>query len=253
MAPAAHVFGFQMVGYRRTWWSSVFSSFLMPVIFLAGIGLGVGSFVNRSGQLGIDYLSYLAPGVLASTALTVAIGESTYRIYAQFEWERTYHAMIATPLRIVDVLTGQLAFVMFRSLVAASVFLVVMTGFGTVHSVWALAVLPAAAVLALACAAPTFAFTATRHSESGFAVLQRFIVVPVQLFSGVFFPVSQLPAVIRPLAYVSPLWHGVELCRAFTLGTVGAGAALGHLAYLLVWCVAGFVLALLAFRRRLIV
>ena len=252
-ALAAHVFSYHLVGYRRTWWSSVFSSFLLPVIFLAGIGLGVGGYVDRGHQLAVPYLSFLAPGVLASTALSVAIGESTYRVYSQFEWDRTYQAMLATPLRVVDVLAGQLTFVVFRGLVASAVFLVVMAAFGTVRSAWALLVLPTALVLTLACAAPTFAYTATRRSDAGFAVLFRFVVVPIQLFSGVYFPITQLPALLRPLAYLSPLWHGVELTRSFTLGVISWPAVLVHLAYLLVWCVVGARLAHWAFRRRLIV
>src|SRR3954454_3782624 len=100
--PASHVFGHHLVGYRRTWWGTVFSSFLLPVIYLAGIGLGVGGFVDRGHRLtlaggAVDYLGFLAPGVLASTALAIAIGESTYRVYSQFEWDRTYEAMLATP------------------------------------------------------------------------------------------------------------------------------------------------------------
>ncbi len=250
--PAGHVLAYHLIGYRRTWWGTVFSSFLLPVIFLTGIGLGVGGYVDRGHQLGVDYLSYLAPGVLASTVLGVAVGESTYRVYAQFAWDRTYYAMLATPLRVVDVLTGQLMFVVFRVLVAVSVFLAVMAGFSTVHSWWAVAVLPVSGLLALACAAPTFAFTATQHSDHGFSVLQRFVVIPFQLFSGVFFPVAQLPPVARPLAYVSPLWHGVELCRGMTLGTLRTWPVLGHLAYLALWAVLGFVLAHRTFRRRLV-
>lgn len=251
--PAVHVFGYHMVGYRRTWRGSVFSSFLLPVIYLAGIGVAVGGYINGAGRLGVDYLSYLAPGVLASTALAIAVSESTYRVYSQFEWDRTYQAMLATPLRVVDLLAGQLAFVVVRALVAVVVFLAVMAAFGTVHSFWALAVVPVGALLALACAAPVFAFTATQHTDSGFSVLQRLVVIPIQLFSGVFFPVDQLPAAARPLAWISPLWHGVEVCRGFTLGAVSGWADLGHLAYLAVWVVAGFLLAVRTFRRRLIV
>ncbi|GAA4209527.1 ABC transporter permease [Actinocatenispora rupis] len=250
---AAHVLAYHLVGYRRTWRATVFSSFLLPVIYLAGIGLGVGGYVDRGHHLGVAYLSFLAPGVLATTALTIGVEESTYRVFSQFEWDRTYEAMLATPLRVVDLLLGQLAFVVFRALVAVVVFLAVMAAFGTVHSPWAVAVVPVGGLIALACAAPTFAFTATQSSAQGFSVLQRFAVIPVQLFSGVFFPVSQLPAPVRPLAYLSPLWHGVELCRGLTLGTLHPWPALGHLAYLAVWAGVGFALAARTFRRRLVV
>lgn len=252
MDGALHIFGWHLTGYRRVWRSSVFSSFLLPVIFLAGIGLGVGTFVNRSHQLGVDYLSYLAPGVLASTVLGVAMGESTYTVYAHFEWTRVYHAVLATPVRIVELVAGQLLFVVFRCLLAVVIFLAVMAAFGTIHSPWAVAVLPTTVLLTLACATPMFAFTARQHSETSFSVLHRFAIVPAQLFGGVFFPVSQLPAVVRPVAYLSPLWHGVELCRGFSLGTPSPLSTLGHAGYLAGWAVLGFLLACRTFRRRLI-
>jgi lipooligosaccharide transport system permease protein len=250
--PAAHVFGYHLVGYRRTWWGSVFSSFLLPVIFLAGIGVGVGGYVNRGHHLGMDYVSYLAPGLLASTALTIAMGESTYRVYSQFEWDRTYQAMLATPLRVADLIAGQLAFVVFRALIAVTVFLAVMVAFGAVHSPWAPAVLPVAGLLALSCAAPTFAFTAAQRSDRSFVLLQRLVIVPVQLFSGVFFPVAQLPAILRPLAYLSPLWHAAQVCRGLTAGGAALWPDVGHLAYLAAAAALGFGLACRLFARRLV-
>jgi lipooligosaccharide transport system permease protein len=250
--PATSVLGYHLVGYRRTWRSSVFSTFLMPLIFLSAIGLGVGGYVNGSGRLGVDYLSYLAPGVLASTALNVAVGESTFRIYAQLEWDRMYEAMLATPLTVVDLLLGQFAYIGFRLLVSVVVFLGAMLAFGTVHSPLGVLVVPVALLLGLACATPTVAFTGTQHSDSGFGIYYRFAVVPVSLFSGVFFPISQLPAAVRPLAWLSPLWHGVELTRGLTLGHLSLLPALGHAAYLLLWLGGGFLLAWRVFSRRLV-
>ena len=250
---ALHVFAYHLVGYRRTWWGTAFSSFLLPLIYLAGIGLGVGGYVDRGHQLDVSYLSFLAPGVLAATGLTIAIDESMYRVYSQFAWDRTYESMLATPLRVIDLLLGQLGFVVFRALVAVAVFLLVMSAFGTVHSGWAVGVLPTAMLLALACAAPTFAFTATQHTDSGFAVLSRFVVIPVQLFSGVFLPIAQLPAAVQVLAWLSPLWHGVAVCRSLTLGTPQPWPTVGHLGYLALWAAVGLWLAHRSFRRRLVV
>jgi lipooligosaccharide transport system permease protein len=250
--PATSVLGYHLVGYRRTWRSSVFSTFLMPLIFLSAIGLGVGGYVNGSGRLGVDYLSYLAPGVLASTALNVAVGESTFRIYAQLEWDRMYEAMLATPLTVFDLLVGQFAYIAFRLLISVVVFLGAMLAFGTLHSPLAPLVIPVALLLGLASATPTVAFTGTQHSDSGFGLYFRLAVVPVSLFSGVFVPVAQLPAVIRPLAWLSPLWHGVELCRGLTLGHLSLWPSLGHAAYLLLWLLGGFLLSYRIFSRRLV-
>jgi lipooligosaccharide transport system permease protein len=131
------------------------------------------------------------------------------------------------------------------------VFLGAMVVFGALHSPLALLTVPVALLLGLACSTPTVAFTGTQHSDSGFGIYYRCAVVPVSLFSGVFFPISQLPPVIRPLAWLSPLWHGVELCRGLTLGTLSWWPSLGHAAYLLLWTVGGFLLSWRIFGRRL--
>jgi lipooligosaccharide transport system permease protein len=127
----------------------------------------------------------------------------------------------------------------------------VMLAFGTVHSVWALAALPACVLLGLSVTAPTFAYAASISNDGMFAVLLRFAVIPMTLFAGVFFPVDSLPVVVRWLAYASPLWHGVELGRASTLGIDTALGWATHAGYLVAWCVLGCWLALFRFNRKL--
>jgi lipooligosaccharide transport system permease protein len=138
-----------------------------------------------------------------------------------------------------------------RVALACAGFLVVMLLFGTVHSIWALAALPACVLLGLAVTAPVFAFAASISSDGMFAVLLRFGVIPMTLFAGVFFPVESLPLVPQWLAYASPLWHGVELGRASTLGIATAWGWAVHAGYLTVWCVAGWWLALRRFERKM--
>ncbi len=139
-----------------------------------------------------------------------------------------------------------------RVLTTSAVYLAVMAAFGAVASPWAIAALPAALLTGMAFAAPIAAFAATRTNDSAFAALNRFVIVPMFLFSGTFFPVTQLPAVLRPVAYATPLWHGVELCRGLVLGTATLGGAVVHVAYLAAWVLAGYLLAVAAFRRRLV-
>jgi lipooligosaccharide transport system permease protein len=189
--------------------------------------------------------------VLASTALQVAVGESTWPVFAAFTWTRVYHAMRATPLTAGDIMRGHLAYVVFRVTIAAVGFLVVLALFGAVHSAWAVAALPVAMLVGLACAAPVFAYAATVGNDGMFAVLFRFAVVPMSLFAGVFFPVDGMPLVARLLAYVSPLWHGVELCRAATLGTATAWGVPAHLGVLLAWAAAGYALARMRYAKKL--
>lgn len=254
MSAALSVLEYDLVGYRRVWRGSVLSSFLMPVLFVVGFGFGVGRFVDATGRLhGVSYLAFIAPGMLASTAVQVAFGESAWPIMSKFQWNRTYHALVAAPLRIVDIIAGDLAYLALRLISTSAVFLAVISAFGAVHSAWAFATPLVSALLGLAIATPLFAYTATITSDSAFALIQRVLVIPMSLFAGVFFPLSQLPAAVRWLAYVSPLWHGVELCRAATLPgyAIGPLAVVGHLAYLLLWAGGGLALAMRTFRRRL--
>lgn len=252
--PTLAVLESDLVGYRRTWRGSVLSSFVLPVMFVLGFGLGVGEFVDAAGRLGtVSYLDWIVPGMIASTALQVAFGESSWPVMARFIWLRTYHAMAATPLRIVDLVAGDLLFVLLRILLTTAVFLGVTAAFGAVHSWWALAVVPVCGLLGLATAAPVFAFAARLDNDSYFPLLQRFVVIPMSLFAGVFFPVAMMRFELRLLAYVSPLWHAVEVCRAATFGVSELLPVVGHLAYLALWAGVGFWLALRVFRRRLTV
>ncbi|MBP2703892.1 ABC transporter permease [Microbispora sp. RL4-1S] len=235
--------------YRRLWHASVLSSFVLPVLFLLSIGVGVGAYVGS--VQGVGYLSWIVPGVLASTAFQIALGESTYSVLGDFKWVRSYHGMRATPVRPVDMVLGHQLYLIFRVEAAVAAFLVVVLFFGGLQSPWALATPLVCALLTVATSAPVVAFSASIDHDSYFALLFRFVLIPSTLFAGVFFPVEQLPGLVRPLAYVSPLWHGVELCRAATLGRSPAWPLVVHLGYLVAWAAAGLVLAVRAFHRRL--
>ncbi|WP_233512590.1 ABC transporter permease [Micromonospora deserti] len=250
--PALAVLAYHLVGYRRTWRAGVFSSFLLPVLTVAGFGFGVGAYIDQ-GVDGVRYLDWLVPGLLASTAVQVAIAESTWPVFGNFQWTKTYFAQSTAPLRVADILTGHLAFVLFRVLSASAAFLLVTALFGALVSPWAVTALPVVALLGLAVAAPTFAYTSAVSTDSWLAMLFRFAVIPMTLFAGVFFPVESLPVALRWLAYATPLWHGVDLCRAATLGVAPQWSVAGHLLYLGAWALAGWLLARAAFRRRLVI
>ncbi|WP_326563192.1 ABC transporter permease [Micromonospora sp. NBC_01796] len=252
LAPALAVLEYHLVNSRRTWRSSAVSSFVLPLLTMVGFGLGVGTYVTQ-GVDGVDYLDFLVPGLIASTALQVAVGESTWPVLSNFNWIRTYFAQAAAPLRVFDIIGGHLAFVAFRVLASSAVFLLVATVFGALHSVWALATLPLVVLIGLAMATPVFAYSAWVPTDSYLAILFRFAIIPMTLFAGVFFPVDSLPVGLRWAAYVSPLWHGVDLCRAATLGVAPQWSVAGHLLYLGAWVVGGWLLAGAAFRRRLVI
>jgi lipooligosaccharide transport system permease protein len=246
------VLEYSLVGYRRTWRASALSSFVLPLLTVLGFGLSVGSFIDQ-GIDGVPYLDWVVPGLLASTAVNVALSESTFTVLSGFEWIKVYYAQLASPLRVFDMVAGHLAFVLVRVLVSCAAFLAVMAAFGTLHSPWALATLPVSVLVGLAMAAPVHAYTASIRMDGYLALLFRFAVIPMGLFSGAFFPVESLPVGLRALAYALPLWHGVDLCRAATLGVAPDWSIPGHLLYLSAWLVAGFLLALRQFRRRLVI
>jgi lipooligosaccharide transport system permease protein len=245
------VFEHRMVNYRRVLRGGVFSAFVLPVLFFLGMGMLVGQYVDERNILGVPYLDYIAAGVLASTVMQVASEESMWPVMSALKWQRSYDAMRATPLRPQDIVGGELGNVLVRVGIPATVFLGVMTVFGTVHSWWALAILPIALLLGVAVAAPVLAFTVSVSNETGFVLINRFVVIPAMLFAGVFFPVEQLAAPLRLMAYASPLWHGVELCRAASLGLPPPWPPLVHLGYLLAWAVAGVALARVRFAKRM--
>jgi len=243
--------------YRRTWRGSVVSSFLMPLLFLTAMGVGLGGYVDDGAGPrtlgGVSYLAFIAPGLLAVTAMQTAIFESTYPVFGNIKWTKVYQAMLATPLRVVDVLNGHLLYVGFRLFTTCLVFVAVLAAFGVAGSpAGALGALLVAGLIGMAYAAPVFCYTATLKSDSGFALLFRLGLLPMMLFSGAFFPVDQLPDAVEWLAYVMPVWHGVELCRGLTLGSGEWLPALGHMGYLAGWLVVGWLLARRQFERRLV-
>jgi lipooligosaccharide transport system permease protein len=241
----------RLVTIRRTWRGHILSSLLLPVLFLLGMGVSVGSYVNRTGLLGVPYLDYIAPGLLASTVTQIAVAESMWPILGAFEWQRTYHAMRATPLRPLDIVAGEFLFMVVRAGLPATSFLLVMIAFGIVHTWWAVAVVPVVLLLAWSMSGLILAFTASIRSDNMFALLYRFAVIPMTLFAGVFFPVASMPLVARWVAYASPLWHGVELCRDATLGIPTTLPVVAHVGYLALWAGCGYALARRRFTKRL--
>ena len=240
--------------YRRVWRGSLFFSFLQPTLFLVAMGIGLGRMVDRGGVAlpgGIPFLHFLAPGLLAAACMQTAAYESSFPISGKMTWRRNYHAITATPIGIVELVLGELAWVAIRLLMVATAFTVVMTAFGVRHSPLAVLAIPAAVLTGLAFSAPIMAYAVLLKSGGSFNSLFRFIITPLFLFSGVFFPITRLPAVLQRVAWLTPLFHGVALVRGLVLGTADAGAAVIHIAYLLAMAAIGVALAVRAFTHKL--
>ncbi len=256
MPPTLRVLRYHLYTYMRTWRSSLTTSFLAPVLYLAAMGVGLGSLINRHvGTVDhVQYLSFVAPGLLAASSMQVAASDSMYPVMAAIKWIRTYYAMLATPLRVTDVLLGHFAWVTIRLILTAVTYLGVMAAFGTVHSPLAVVAIPVAILTGLAFSSIISAFAATQENDQGFATLSRLGLIPLFLFSATFFPLGQLPGWMHPIAYATPLFHGVDLCRMLVLGRVDWVSAGWDFAYLFALDRAfGVWLAGRLFEKRLVV
>ena len=240
--------------FRHIWAGSIFVSFLQPALYLAAMGLGVGSLIDRGGTVfpgNVSYVVFLAPGLMAATCMQTASFESSFPINGKMVWERNYEAITCAPMRVVDIVLGELAWVGLRLLAVAIVFTGVMWLFGAARTPLVLAAIPAAVLTGLAFSAPVIAFAAILTSGGNFNALFRFVITPLFLFSGVFFPVSRLPGLLQTLAAVTPLFHGVELTRGLALQTLTWHAAAVHTAYLAGLLALGTAAAVWTFTRKL--
>ena len=246
---------FWVTFYKRTWKGSIFTSFLVPLFYVVAMGVLLGEYVDAAGanlEGAPSYLAFVAPGLLAAYAMQTTMGETTWPVMGMLKWNRTYYAMTASPLAVADIVAAQLLFVTFRVATTCAVFLLVMSPFGVFATWWGvLAAVPSSVLVGLSFAGLFHAFTSTIKSQDGLAIIYRLLVVPMFLFSGAFFPITELPPVLEWLARLTPLWHGVDLTRMLLLDQVQAAPALGHLAYLVVLSVVGWVLAVRRLDKRL--
>jgi lipooligosaccharide transport system permease protein len=243
--------------YRRNWRATAVSSIVQPLLFLLAFGVGFGALIDGTGRAaqatgGVDYLVWLAPALLCVSATQTALFDSTYPVLSGFKWQRHYLAMTATPVAPAHVVAGHLAWLLVKVGGCGAIYVVIIAVFGGVTSPGIVGSLLAALLTAAAVAAAVTAFTAGVQDEgSAFSVLFRLVLIPMMLFSGTFFPVAQLPPWVRPVTWLSPLWHGTVLARDAALGGGALLPALGHVAFLLAVAGVGAVVAVRRFRRRL--
>ena len=243
------------VAYRRVWKGSAFSSFVTPALFLIAMGLGLGTLVDRGagppGFEGLGYVAFLAPGLLVASAMQSGAAEGSFQVLAGMKWTRTYHSVIASPVGTAGLVGGHFMWTGLRVLMVALVFGVVAAALGALALSAALALVPLGVLVGLATVSPMTAFTANRENTEGLTAVFRFGITPMYLFSGTFFPISQLPEWLQYLAAITPLWHAVELARRIALGHPSALPAWQHVGYLVVIFVVGAVLTHRFFVQRL--
>jgi lipooligosaccharide transport system permease protein len=253
------VFEHRLLSYKRTFRASIFSSFLTPLLFLTAMGVGLGSYVDASTQSalgGVPYIAFLAPGLLVATAMQAGSFESTFPIMGGLVWNRTFHAMYATPLTSRDVTLGNLLWIAARLTLISTVFTAFIVVFGAALSPLVVFAIPVAVLTGLAFSAPIAAFSATQRTPDRFAAIFRFFITPLFIFSGTFFPVEALPSFLQPLAWLTPLYHGAVLARGLSLGTFGTNPtpelAVVHLAILVGFIVVGTWAAIRTIDARLV-
>ncbi len=240
--------------YRRTWRSSVVSSFLNPILYLAAMGVGLGSLVDEnlpSGVEGLSYLAFLAPGLLVATAMQTGAAEGGWKVMAGIKWLKTYDAKLATPIGVPSLVAGHMMWSGARVLMVSVIFAMVIAAFRVAPLVQSLLAVGPALLVGLAMVAATTAITARLEDPTGLQLYFRFAVIPMFLFSGTFFPITQLPVWLQPVALATPLFHGVELSRAIVVGTDPAVTWWVSVLYLVAWIAIGAFLAVGPFRKRL--
>jgi lipooligosaccharide transport system permease protein len=241
--------------YRRTWRGSLFGSFLNPLLYLGALGVGLGSFIaaqDTSALGGVTYLQFLGPGLLGAACMQTASFEATFPIMGKISWRRNYEAMLSAPLSVRDLVVGEVSWMTVRLTTMALSFMVILTLFGIPTSPLAVLGIPAAVLTGLAFFTAVMAFTATQKNDSGFAAMFRFVMNPLFLFSGTFFPVDRLPDAIEFVAALTPLYHGVALIRGLMLQTPELANLPFHVAYLVAFTTGATWLAYRLLHRRLV-
>src|SRR4051812_4150267 len=254
-APGQRKFEHSLLIYRRVWRGTIFGTIVSPILFLTAMGVALGSLVPTMTAFGgVPYIVFLAPGLMAAQAMQTGTQESSWPLIAGFRWNKTFEAMIGTPQDVRDIVLGHLYWLIVRIGIVTGVFLIVAFIFGAITSPTAILAWPAAVLTGVAFAMPMAAWTATQKNEKSFSVIFRFIVTPLFLFSGTFFPIEQLPQFFQTLAWFTPLFHGVALTRALAIGHPIEPIAMAiHALVLLALVVGGTLIALRTFRRRLVV
>ena len=232
--------------YRGAWKLFV-TGFLEPVFYLLSIGIGVGALIATFEFNGrsIPYAEFVAPGMLAASAMNGALMDSTYNVFFKLKYLKLYDQMLATPLTTADIARGEIAWGQLRGSSYSAAFLVVMAVMGLIHSWWALLALPAALLIGFAFSAVCMALTTYMKSWQDFDKI-TLVQLPLFLFSATFFPVTAYPEPVRWVVELTPLYRGVVLCRELTTGALSWGSAVS-VVYLLAMGLVG----LLVVRRRL--
>lgn len=237
-----------MTVYTKLYKSSIALNFIEPVLYLAALGLGLGAYVNEIN--GVPYIRFIAPGIIASSAMFAAIYECTYGTFVRMTFQKTFDAILATPVNIDDLIAGELMWGATKSLLYGTIIMLVISLFGLVRSPMAVFLFPVIFLSGIIFAEISLIFVAIVPGIDSFNYFYTLFMTPMFLFSGIFFPLDNLPRVVSSIAFFTPLYHFVNVCRSFAEGNMTA--VLGDVLWIVIVCT---ILAPLPFRlmkRRIV-
>jgi lipooligosaccharide transport system permease protein len=234
--------------WRKLLIPAILMNFGEPALYLLGLGLGLGRFVGELG--GLSYLGFLASGMVVSSAMTTASFEGMYSVYTRMEPQRTYQALLATPLEVDDIVAGEMLWCATKALFSGAAILLVAALLGEVAGPRALLALPVIFLTGLCFAGPAILMSAIAPGYDFFNYYFVLLITPMFLLCGVFYPIDTLPAAMQQAVQFLPLTHAVELARPLVTGGVPAQPGL-NLGVLLGYTLAGGYLATRLMRRRL--
>ena len=236
--------------WRRLMTPSLLVNFGEPLLYLLGLGYGLGMFIGE--MAGMSYLAFLASGIIASSAMNSATFEAMYSVYTRMIPQRTYEGLMATPMSVSDILGGELLWCATKSLISGTAILAVAVILGAVDSPLALWVIPITFIVGLCFAGPALVMTAFASGYDFFNYYMTLIVTPMFMLCGVFFPIDRFPELLQQIVQILPLTHAIALMRPLMGGHIPGDIVL-HLFVLLFYAVAGYLLAVRLVQRRLIV
>ena len=242
-----------MNSYR---WTLLATSVGTPVMYLFAMGVGLASLVDQTSDTtfgGVSYLAFIAPALLVSAAIMTVATEFTFPVMDGFKWRRVYYGPHASPLSTDQIVHGHVLAITVRLVGTSAIYFLIVAAFGASPQVSGIAVIPVAVLSGLALGLPLMAYAASLEDDKGqFAFVMRFVVMPLFLFSGTFFPLSTLPIYLQWIGWISPLWHGTQLGRALTYGQeLPVWLAVVHVLFLVTLAVVGLRLTRRVFAGRL--
>lgn len=247
---AYHVWNRNIYLYRRTWLMNIVPNFFEPVIYLLGMGVGLGTYIGKSIN-GVEYLQFLAPGLVVSNAMNGGAFETTYNLFIKINFNRTYEAITATPINVEDAMLGEIMWATTRGAIYGTIFALVIGAFGLLTLPGFFLLLPVTLLTGWLFAAVGMMFTTFIKIIDLYSFFYTLFLTPLFLFSGIFFPLDRMPHWVQQVAWFTPLYHAVNLARAAVFGGWGA-AQLVDIAWITCVALGLTILAIMRLKRSMV-